>query len=212
MDIKTLIFDFGQVVGHFDHRLTTKRLAAFTELPADELHAQLFGSSLEDDYESGRLSTPGFLRILRETCRLTCPDEVLAAAWADIFWPNPDVCSLIPRVKAHHSLLLASNTNQLHAQQFCTQFADTLRHFDAIVLSHKIGVRKPRAAFFEHCQELGQCAAEECLFIDDLPANVAGAEAYGFHAICYSGIDDLLVSLDAFGIKGLRAGENAGLR
>jgi putative hydrolase of the HAD superfamily len=165
------------------------------------MDAHLFGGSLEDDYESGQISTSEFLRRVRETCRLTCPDEIIAAAWADIFWPNEEVCALLPRLKPRYRLLLGSNTNELHARQFCGQFADWLQHFDALVLSHEIGVRKPRAGFFEHCLRLAECAPAECLFIDDLAANVAGARACGWQGIVYTSFPDLCQQLTALGIE-----------
>src|SRR5260370_38456690 len=199
MRIKTIVFDFGRVVSFFDHRLTISRLAAHAGLPAAEMHTQLFGGSLEDDYESGRIGTSEFLRRVRQICRLTCPDEIIAAAWADIFWPNEEVCALLPRLKPRYRLLLGSNTNELHARQFCGQFADWLRHFDALVLSHEIGVRKPRAGFFEHCLRLAEGAPGECLFIDDLVANVAGACACGWHGIVYTGFAYLFEQITAFG-------------
>ena len=40
-------------------------------------------------------------------------------------------------------LLLLSNTNEMHSRQFLAQFADTLAHFDHVVLSHQVGVRTP---------------------------------------------------------------------
>ncbi len=203
MSVKAIVFDFGNVIGFFDHRLTTTRLAAHTDMPADAIHAYLYGGRLEDDYESGRISGTEFLRQVRETCRLRCSEEVLAKAWADIFWPNEDVIALIPGLRPHYRLLVASNTNELHTQQFCRQFAEVFLHFDALVFSHAVGARKPKAAFFEHCQRLAGCAAAECLFIDDLPRNVAGAQACGWQGLVYVGIEDLRSRLAALGIHGL---------
>jgi putative hydrolase of the HAD superfamily len=196
--VRAIVFDFGQVVGFFDHRLTTNRLAAHTDLPADDLHRLLFGGPLERDYDVGRLSTAAFLAQVRDACRLRCSEDAIAAAWADIFWPNEDVIALLPQLKGHVRLLLASNTNELHSRQFRRQLADALRHFDAVVLSHEIGQRKPDAAFYRHCERLAGCAAEECLFIDDLPTNVAGARACGWHGIVYTDVADLRRHLVAF--------------
>jgi putative hydrolase of the HAD superfamily len=165
------------------------------------MHTSLFGGTLEDDYESGRISTREFLQHVRQACRLTCPDEIIATAWADIFWPNQEICALLPRLKPRYRLLLGSNTNELHARQFCGQFADSLRHFDALVLSHEIGVRKPKAGFFEHCTRLAGCAPAECLFIDDLESNVAGARACGLQGIVYSDFDDLCKQFTDLGIE-----------
>jgi putative hydrolase of the HAD superfamily len=198
--IKTVVFDFGNVIGYFDNRRTLHRLLLHTDLTADQLVAAFREANLEDDYEAGRLTTAEFLQRLREIGQLRCPDNVLVEAWSDIFWPNPDVVALLPFLKGCYRLLLGSNTNELHARQFCRQFAEPLRHFDALVLSHKIGVRKPKAGFFEHCQQVSGSAPHECLFIDDLPANIAGAQALGWQGIVYTSADDLHERLAALGI------------
>jgi putative hydrolase of the HAD superfamily len=166
-----------------------------------EMYAAIYNGDLEDAIESGRLSIPDFLAHFRKVCRLSCDDEVLAAACADIFRPNEEVCALIPQLRGRYRLLLGSNTNPLHARQFRRQFADVLGHFDALVLSHEIGVRKPRAGFFEHCRDVADCAPHECLFIDDLPANVEGAKACGWHGIVYRRGQDLRADLTALGIR-----------
>jgi putative hydrolase of the HAD superfamily len=199
--IKTVVFDFGNVLGFFDHRVATVRLARHSELPADAIHALLWDGPLEDDYEAGRISTTEFLQRVRATCRLSCSDEVLCAAYADIFHaPNEEVVALLPRLKPRYHLLLASNTNDLHAKQFLSQFADSLRYFDGMVLSHVAGARKPTAAFFEYCQRRVNCAPHECVFIDDLPANVAGARAHGWHGVVYTSFEALCAELAALGI------------
>jgi putative hydrolase of the HAD superfamily len=207
MGIKAVVFDFGNVVGFFDHRLTINRLAEHAGIPADAIHAYLFGGSLEDDYESGRISTEDFLKQVRETCRLRCSEEMLAAAWADIFRPNHDVCALLPLLRPHYRLLLGSNTNDLHSRHFCRQFADAFQHFDQLVFSHEVGARKPKAAFFDHCRRLAGYPPQECLFIDDLPANVAGARACGWQGVVYTDITDLRQRLSALGIAELQDGE-----
>jgi putative hydrolase of the HAD superfamily len=183
--MKTIVFDFGNVIGFFDHRLVTNRLVPYAGISADGVHALLWDSQLEDDYEAGRISTREFLRRVQEAARLCCSQEELIAAYEDIFWPNPEVIDLLPRFKPRYRLLLASNTNELHARKFLAQFAEPLRLFDHLVLSHLAGARKPKAAFFEHCQCLTNCAPDECLFIDDLPANVEGAQACGWQGIRY---------------------------
>ena len=132
--------------------------------------------------------------------RLRCPDEFVRTTYGDIFSLNEEVCALLPRLKARYRLLLGSNTTELHTLQFTRQFADILRHFDALVLSFQIGVRKPQPGFFDHCRRLAGCDAEECLFIDDLAANVAGAVACGWQGIVYQGIYDLRQRLAALGV------------
>src|SRR5438067_1671843 len=113
--MQTIVFDFGNVIGFFEHRLVTNRLVPYAGISADAIHALLWDSPLEDDYEAGRISTNEFLRRVREVCRLRCSEAELVAAYEDIFWPNPEVIALLPRFKPRYRLLLASNTNELHA-------------------------------------------------------------------------------------------------
>src|SRR5947209_6081361 len=202
MNIKAIIFDFGNVIGYFDHFRTLNRIAHYTEMPPAAMYAAIYDGELEDVCGSGRLGPAGVLEPFRRTCRLCCGDEVLGAACADLFRPNPGVCALLPLLKPRYRLLLGSNTNELHSRHFRRQFADVLRHLDHVVLSHEIGIRKPQAGFYEHCRRLAGCAPAECLFIDDLPANVSGARAYGLHGLLYTGIEDLRREFHELGIKG----------
>ena len=203
MAIKTIVLDFGNVVAFFDHRLTTNRLAAYAGVSADELHTLLFTGELAEDYERGRVTSADFLRRVREIARLACSDEFFERAWADIFWPNQDMISRLPALKRGRRLLLASNTNELHTRQFCRQFEEALAHFEGLIFSHEIGARKPEAAFYERCEQFTGCQPDECLFVDDLAANVTGARACGWNAIVFRGMQDLQIQVAEFGIRGI---------
>jgi putative hydrolase of the HAD superfamily len=51
--------------------------------------------------------------------------------------------------------------------------------FDVVVISAEVGMRKPEERIFRHTAALLGLEAQECVFIDDLEANVAAAEAVG---------------------------------
>jgi epoxide hydrolase-like predicted phosphatase len=199
--VKTIVFDFGNVVGFFDHWRTLRKLEAYTDMSAKEMYARIFAGTLEDDFETGRISEEEFLRAFIKLCRLQCSREVLAGACADIFWPNPEICELIPQLRPRYQVLLGSNTNIIHSCCFKKQFAEVLRHFDALVLSHEIGVRKPKPGFFQHCQALAHGRPQECVFIDDLVDNVKSAQALGWKGIVYQPKDGVIDKLREIGIQ-----------
>ncbi len=58
--IKTIVFDFGNVLGFFDYSITTARLARHAHLSADAIRRFLYGGELEDAYESGRISSADY--------------------------------------------------------------------------------------------------------------------------------------------------------
>lgn len=67
--------------------------------------------------------------------------------------------------------------------------------FDTVVISAEVGLRKPDPAVFEHaCGRLGVAPAE-CVFVDDLPANVAAASALGMAGVHHSGDDASTTSI-----------------
>jgi putative hydrolase of the HAD superfamily len=199
--MRTIIFDFGNVVGFFDHWRTLRKLERFTDMPAQEMYSTIYSGALEDAFESGTIGEDEFLERFCGGCRLKCTQADLADAMADIFWPNPEVCDLIPALQTRYRILLGSNTNIIHSRWFRKQFADVFRHFDALVLSHEIGVRKPRVEFFKHCQTLADGEPSECLFVDDLHENVASARTLGWKGIVYQPKDGLIENLRAAGIR-----------
>jgi putative hydrolase of the HAD superfamily len=200
MAIATIVFDFGNVVGWFSHRQAAEQLAAFGEASADEILAYLFTGPLEDDYESGRINSATFIEHVCRTSRLSCTPEEFALAYSDMFTPNDTVCSLLPRLKSRYRLLLLSNTTELHSRHFLAQFGEHMQWFDHLVLSHQVGLRKPQAGIYEHCRKLVGCRSEECVFIDDVAANVAGAQACGWQGIVYRRGDDLAAQLARLGV------------
>ncbi len=199
--IKAILFDFGNVIGHFDHRRASRRLAAYSHLPEPEVYARLFTGALHHDYESGRLTTSEFFRRAAAECRLSCAESDFGPGYADMFWPNPEVCDLIPRLKPAYRLVLVSNTNDLHVRQFREQFRGVLAHFDHQVLSHEVGARKPAPAIYAAAGEAAGCEPAQGVFIDDMPRNVAAAAALGWHGIVYLPGDDLRRRLAALGVS-----------
>jgi putative hydrolase of the HAD superfamily len=58
--------------------------------------------------------------------------------------------------------------------------------FDAVVISAEVGMRKPEERIFRHAVELIGLPPEECVFIDDIAANVAAAEAIGMTGVLHT--------------------------
>ncbi len=199
--IKTIVFDFGKVICHFDHARASRRLAELTTVPEARIFRVLYGGELEDAYESGRIDTAEFLRQVRDRCELRCSEDQLIDAYADIFWPNDPVCRLLPGLARSHRLLLLSNTNELHARKFLPQLKEPLSHFHKLFLSHEVRFRKPRREIYEHAHAHAECGMEECVFIDDVAANAEGARAFGWNALVYQSAEGLQRDLASLGVR-----------
>lgn len=202
-----LIFDFGNVVAHFDYTRACAPLAARLGIDPGEFLAQLRQRGLPplvNRYESGALTDREFARaILRLVPELhPLPFAEFAAAWRDIFWLNEPVVQLAAGLKRRgYRLLLGSNTNALHADDFRVRYAAALAPFDRLVLSYQVGHIKPRPAFFLTCADAAESPPESCVFIDDLAENVAGARGVGMTGIVYRDPASLRSELAGLGIE-----------
>lgn len=62
-------------------------------------------------------------------------------------------------------------------------FAEVLAHFDVVVESSRVGVRKPEPAFYELACTLAEVTPDRVVFLDDLGVNLKPARAMGMRTI-----------------------------
>jgi len=184
--MKTIFFDFGNVIASFDHRRATRRFIRRSALTEAEILAAIYDGALEDDFEAGRTTVDEFLRTAMVGIDYRGTADDFAREFADIFTANEEIIAMLPRlVEQGFRLVLASNTNPLHFEFFRTKFAKPLKYFHALGVSFEAGARKPQPEFFAHCQRLAGCKPSEALFIDDIQKNVESALAFGWDAVQY---------------------------
>jgi HAD superfamily hydrolase (TIGR01549 family) len=85
--------------------------------------------------------------------------------------------------------LLSNVGRDLIARLFSEEEVSTL--FDAVVLSSEVGMVKPYPEIFELMADRLDVRPDECLMIDDMPDNIAGAESVGMQGIVFKTNDEL---------------------
>ena len=68
--------------------------------------------------------------------------------------------------------------------------------FDGIVISGDVGLHKPEPEIFRLGAERIAVGPEECVFVDDLRENCAGAEAVGMTAVLHRGAEGTIPELE----------------
>lgn len=205
MRTPALVFDCGNVVAYFDYRKAAERVGRPLGLSGEVLLDRVRAAGLTpllQRFERGRMTAEAFGEEFCALAGLKLTHQEFVAAWSDIFWLNDSVAALIADLKGQgYTLVLGSNTNDLHAAQFRRQFADSLAHFDRMVLSHELGHVKPSAAFYIACAEAAGASPGECVFIDDLPENVEGARLAGLIGLHYRDTPALRAELGQLGVE-----------
>lgn len=184
--IRTIVLDFGNVIGHFDHAIACAALALQSPLGPDDIRAAVHDGPLEDAFERGDLTSDQFVREAVKAIKYRGGDAEFVAAYSDIFTANDAVCAVLPALARKYRLVLASNTNPLHARQFRRQFREAMGFFTALGLSFEAKARKPEPAFFRYVQGMTAARPQECLFFDDIIDNVEAARAIGWNAHVYT--------------------------
>jgi HAD superfamily hydrolase (TIGR01509 family) len=195
--IKAVIFDFGNVICSFDLRVLVDRLLPHTTRPRHEIMNAFTGENLVPLYETGDVSTGEFLSTVIKRGQLSLSPEELTSIYTGFFHPIPTTINLIRQLRPAYKLGLLSNTNELHFEHVIRR-TEVFGFFDAVTLSFRVRAMKPARAMYDDALARLNCAAGECVFIDDLKENIEAANTLGFHGIRYTTHSDLMIALREF--------------
>lgn len=199
--IKTIIFDMGNVLLNYDAKKAAERFSKACKVPVMKIWVHFFTSQIEKAYTRGEISSEQFYHYSKEALRAPIGFETFKFYWNDIFTENHGMEDLLNRLERKYPLYLLSNTNEMHFSFIREKFPHIFRHFTIAFASHELGCRKPDRKIFE--KVLGQIGskAEETVFIDDAPKFVEGARKVGIHAICFKSKEQLVKDLKKRGVE-----------
>jgi FMN phosphatase YigB (HAD superfamily) len=198
-EIQLIVCDFGGVICSFDYRIFCERLAPRVGRTAPEIHAQVFGDSLQQEFERGRLSGLSYHRRVMDRLGGTVPYDEFFAMYGDIFTEIPATCALLERLSLRYPLYLLSDTNEIHFG-YVLQTVGVLRQFRDFVVSYQLGVLKPDPRMYREVLRRSGHPAAACVFIDDRPGNVEGAIRAGMHGIRFASPAQCAAALAALGV------------
>lgn len=201
MGNKVLVFDFGNVIGMFSHLKAAGQMAQHCNKNIDTIRRVLFDETTENELEKGNISPEQYRKTIRDSLHINCPDHEFDHAFSDMFTANDAVCNIIPHLAKSHRLVLLSNTNWFHAKRFLAQFNEVLTHFDSLILSHEVRCRKPARKIYDILNEKTHTQPADCLFVDDLHANIQTAKDCGWDGIVYHAEMNLEKELASKGIS-----------
>jgi putative hydrolase of the HAD superfamily len=200
--IRAVISDLGKVVLWFDNGLFLRQLAARAGRPFDEVKAVVHGDlGLLRRFDAGAVTPAGFRDEVLARVGADVPYDEFFAMYNDIFTPNPAAIDVLARAKAAGTkMLLLSNTDPERFGFVRRRFPE-IGLFDGFVLSYELKLLKPDPAIYLAAARAAGCAPGECVFIDDMEENVAGAASTGLAAILYRPSTDLAAELRTLGLR-----------
>lgn len=104
---------------------------------------------------------------------------------------------LIRRLKSYARVAVLSNVIEDHAK--ILQKEKVYNHFNPVVLSCNVGLRKPDKEMYQKAAELVKTKPDRCLLIDDCEENLVAAEKFGYRVYHYQDLDSLKKELHILG-------------
>jgi len=198
-----VIFDVGRVLFEWDPRYLYERLieddqaleAFLTNVVTKEWHFQ---------HDAGR----PFAETSAELSAQYPEHEALIAAWGPRFNDTvphavPGMLEIVRELDAAGVPLFAiTNFSGEFWPDWVRQHRELFDRFRDIVVSGDEKLVKPDPAIYALALERFGLQGPDAVFVDDSPANVAGANAAGIHGVLFTDAEDFRAELVRFGLLG----------
>ncbi len=190
-----LICDLGNVLMYFDRTRTYRAIAYLLETSYTNIQERIEKSDLRNRYEKGALSTEEFCielsTLVEDKGKLSA--ELISEFWGDIFWPNFDIFESLKKLKDQGlTLVLLSNTNELHFHHVKKHYQDYIDLFDEVVLSYEEKKAKPDRTLFEIAidrvrknKKNESFSVDKVLYVDDEEEYVKVAKDLGMKGFVF---------------------------
>jgi putative hydrolase of the HAD superfamily len=194
MPLPAIIFDYGEVLCHRNQQ-AWHDILAITALNIPEFESIYWRD--RHHYDLGHFDGAGFwTRFGAHTGRTFTPEEIHALIDADVrMWTETDPAMLAwVAALQERGLSTAVLSNMvpevLQAMRTQPRFA-WLSGFTHLTWSCELHIAKPDPAIYQlTCEALG-VPPKNCLFLDDKPENIRGAEAIGMQGILFTDLAQL---------------------
>ena len=196
--IRNVVFDIGGVLVRLRYQPFIDYLASagidMTDLPAWLERVDLSA------HERGEISGDELLaRVAAMAARPLDPVE-LRARWLDMFDRAQEMFDLASGLMGDYRVFLLSNIGDMHWRHLDALYGlEALTH--GVIASFRVGAVKPSAAIYLEAERRFDLEPAATVFVDDLPPNVAGAEACGWRAIHHRSAAATRERLRALGVR-----------
>jgi len=180
---KAIIFDLGRVLVNID---ITKGLFALFDADfsqgVDNAVQQIMYNPVFKKFNQGSLTPEQFYEDIKKIFGIEISFKKFKVEWCKIFLVMPGMYELAERLSKNYRLGLLSDTDPIH-WSFLKENYPVLKFFANPVLSFQAKKTKPDIEIFQLAARSVDAVPENCIYIDDLPKNVAGAESIGMKGI-----------------------------
>lgn len=198
--VKNIVFDVGNVLVQWNPIPVVQKV--FPELNNhDQLIKELMKSEVWIDLNKGKISEKEAIIRYHQSLSLNLNQlEILMYEVKESLLPIEGSFALVEKLsKANYPLYIITD-NTLDIEAYLRNKYDFWKHFQGVVNSARLGVLKPSPLIYQHLLDSYGLDPKECVFFDDLQANVDGAMAVNMHARVFTDVETCISDLQALKI------------
>ena len=188
MSIKNVIFDFGQVIVHFEPKYMVEQYVKDKD-DSQLLQDVLFDRLYWDKLDLGTISDEETLRLVKERvpARLHEMCDKIYYNWIYNIPIIEGMDDLIFELKKNPNvrIFLISNISKYFVSHI--DEIPILKEFEYRVFSSDLGVVKPSHIIFDHLCKKCNLDPKESIFVDDNENNIKGAISFGLNGYLFDG-------------------------
>lgn len=181
-----VIFDFGNVIINIDVPKTYEAFATLSGKSVEKIERLFQENQVFRRYEIGLYSDDEFREAIRQIVGYPFSDAEVDQAWNALLLDIPlERIDFLLQLRQKVPIYLLSNTNTLHIQaaekilRSSCGISSLDRLFTHAFYSYDLGLWKPDPAIYTTVLDSIGFTADQVLFLDDNPDNVASARALG---------------------------------
>jgi putative hydrolase of the HAD superfamily len=145
----------------------------------------LFGHADWRTFDRGTLSESDLIERLQLRLGATRKVDTILDAVRNSLLEKPETVELLRALQAQGTPLHCLSNMPASIYNHLRQRHGFWDAFSGVVISGEVKLMKPEPEVFHHLLAAFNLRAPECVFIDDLPANIESARQVGLHAICF---------------------------
>lgn len=198
-EIKTIIFDYGNVIFDIDFKRTQQALKDLGIANSETFFSHKSHASLFDEFEKGNISADEWRDGIRKQAnKPELTNQQIDDAWNSLLiGVAKGNHELLLKVKEQYPTFLLSNNNEIHYKWIMHylkkdfDLENNSSFFIKDYYSHLMRMRKPNKDIFEFVLDTHGLKPQETLFIDDSPQHLKTAKELGMQTYLMTAPDNL---------------------
>lgn len=187
--IRNIVFDMGMVLMNY-RPLEACRAVTADEATARRVNEALYSNPEWPRMDEGTITKEGMVKLAMEQLADPALEPVLTRLLDEmpynVLTPIPGMAAVVDwTLDAGFQVYLLSNAGWDLSRN--RQIIPRIERFHGVMISVEEGLIKPNAAIYQRLTDRYGLKPEECLFIDDNPANIEAARKLGWQGIVFDG-------------------------